>query len=44
MVEAAAEVAADGDAMVVEMTVETESAVGLYNNQPNSGSNSGRWR
>jgi hypothetical protein len=43
-VKAAVEVAVDGDAMVVEMTVETETAVGVYNNQPKSGSNRGRWR
>jgi hypothetical protein len=30
VVEAAVEAAADGDAMVVEMTVETETVVGVY--------------
>ncbi len=39
---AAAEAAADGEAMVVDMTAETEAADGAYNNQPKSGSNSGR--
>ncbi len=33
-VEAVAEAATDGEAMVVEIMVETEAAVGAYNNQP----------
>ncbi len=33
---------ADGEAMVVDMMAETEAANGAYNNQPKSGSNSGR--
>jgi hypothetical protein len=37
----AVEVVADGEVMVVEMKVETEAVAGAYNNQPNSGSNSG---
>jgi hypothetical protein len=39
---AAVEAAASGEAMVVDMTAETEAAAGAYNNQPKSGSNSGR--
>ncbi len=39
---AAAEAAADGEAMVVDMMAETETANGAYNNQPKSGSNSVR--
>ncbi len=31
---AAAEAAADGEALVVDMTAETEAANGAYNNQP----------
>ncbi len=39
---AAAEPAADGEAMVVDMTAETEAANGAHNNQPKSGRDSGR--
>jgi hypothetical protein len=38
---AAAEAAADGEAMVFDMMAETEAANGAYNNQP-KGSNSSR--
>jgi hypothetical protein len=38
---AMAEAAADGEAMVLHMTAETEAAKGAYNNQP-KGSNSSR--
>jgi hypothetical protein len=37
---AAAEAAADGEAIVVDMTAETEAVAGAYSNQPKSGRDS----
>jgi hypothetical protein len=39
---AAVEAAADGEAMLVDMTAGTEAVAGAYNNQPKTGSDSGR--